>query len=76
MTEIQKLPKRAAKKKHTGLALALILLALLLVAGGVMMYRATVAPAEQAVIDTMRTQRAEAGETAVQGFWLTQTASR
>lgn len=74
MSKIQKLPSRRAKKNRTVIAIALFVLAFLLVVGGVMMYQATVGPVQQAVIDAARTQRAEAGQTAVREGQLTREA--
>ena len=75
MPSIQKLPKRTAKKKHTGLAIVLLLLALLLIIGGILSFRAAVIEPQQQLINVMRTRQAEAGQTAVRAFDLTQQAN-
>lgn len=56
------------------LALALIMLAVLLVVGGVLGFAATVNEAGQQLNNVVFTQAAEAGETAVRQHQLTQAA--
>ncbi len=61
--------------KRTGMAIALILLAALLVIGGVMYFNATLQPSSDLLRDTVMTRAAGAGQTAVYEFRLTEWAN-
>jgi len=62
------------RERRVLIVVALILCAVLLIGGGVWLYHTTIAMPQQHVIEVMRTQRAEAGQTAVREFELTRQA--